>query len=62
MSNKYKFIILFVVVSIFAITEMYIDSQKSLNFEADGIVTEARWNTANHDMPFFVMNNRGQSY
>lgn len=36
---------------------MYNHHMKAINFEAEGEVVEARWNTSNHNMSLFVIRN-----
>lgn len=50
--NKIAFFLIPVII-VLAVVEMYKYSQRAIEFSAEGIVVEAKWNTANHNTPLF---------
>ena len=51
---------MFVVVIAIGAPLFYIDFTKAKNFEAEGVVVEAQWNTKNHLMSRFVISESGK--
>ncbi len=55
MNKVYKGILAFGGLTIVASIGMYQSYNEAYNFSAKGIVTEAKWNTRNHQMSLFVI-------
>ena len=61
MVDKIKFLVLFICITIFAGIEMYYDSKAATNFEAEGVVVQAKWNTSNHQMSLFLIEEKSDT-
>jgi hypothetical protein len=61
MSKKLKFLIIFLCVSLIAGIAMYLNFNEATNFEAEGIVVDAQWNTSNHDMSLFLIRGKNST-
>lgn len=57
MSDLSKFLIMCLCMTPVAGFLMYSDYTRATNFEAEGKVVEARWNTKNHQMSLFKIQN-----
>lgn len=55
MSNFVKFLFVFILITPIAIILMLHKKNSGVEFYATGVITEAQWNTRNHQMSLFLI-------